>query len=259
MKNPRLSTSTIDRIPETEIETPENDGVYASTHFDYSNDLELIRRLIPTEYNNDTLLFVDLACGNGDLLEVLSEEYPAAAFLGVDKSSIMIENARQNLSHKKNISLLQDDIYNVLIDINTRDLFTSWSIKNPSHIFLTAHSVLHHINNPRRFIQFLDSMPSGHGYYITDLRRPYDEEELQDALIGFWKNFSHISLQQMFENSLRSAFTYNEIRDMYYPYYMPLSDVWEQKIVVGKPISQSMGRQVYNSHLFGLSQKYPEE
>jgi ubiquinone/menaquinone biosynthesis C-methylase UbiE len=89
----------------------------------------VVRFLISSRPNR----VLELCCGSGILLERLSDAFPEAEFIGIDISTNMVERARERLSRKKNVLVLQRDwIYGLPSALNKT--FNVIIVKNALHL-----------------------------------------------------------------------------------------------------------------------------
>lgn len=76
---------------------------------------------------------LELCCGSGLLLESLSEIFPCTEFIGIDISPGMVERARERVSHRNNVLVLQQDwIYG--LSPEWEHAFDMVIVKNALHV-----------------------------------------------------------------------------------------------------------------------------
>ncbi len=76
---------------------------------------------------------LELCCGSGLLMEALSQVLPTASFVGVDISPVMAQRARERLSGRKNVRVLnQDWMYGLESQLDHK--FDVIIVKNALHV-----------------------------------------------------------------------------------------------------------------------------
>lgn len=141
---------------------------------------------------------VDLGCGPGKYLIRLCEEFPNINLIGYDASQPMIELANKNIEQS-----------NLLDRIEIRkSLFNDIEGKFDCVI---SSGTLHHSHNPLEFWQSVKQISTGK-IFVMDLIRP-EKEELVHAIVKHFANDEHPSFRNDFTNSLKAAFTKEEIEE----------------------------------------------
>lgn len=101
----------------------------------------------------------DVGCGPGYLLRVLAQNYPHLHLIGVDISSHIIEKAKRNLAHYRNIGFKVAGSHGLPFADNSLD-------------FVVSTLSLHHWSKPRQAIEeFHRVLKPGGGVLIFDVRR----------------------------------------------------------------------------------------
>jgi trans-aconitate methyltransferase len=134
-------------------------------------DFEIIIRRMPWLYNpilnalhsnaSTDFTLMDVACGDGYLLELISKKFPLLKLMGLDISSYFVKQAKAK--YKFNISRL-----NV------------WNLKKDFDI-VTCNLSLHHFDNPEKLIKHL-LKHTKKVLIVSDQIRPTTEQELESRL-----------------------------------------------------------------------------
>lgn len=135
----------------------------------------------------DSLL--DIGCGPGDLTLEFAKLHPDIPVTGIDTSAEMLALAgeRENLTFKQISVTDVTDRYDRII----------------------SSLALHHFHDPMDFWNSIKRI-NPRDVYIIDLVRPETEEEIQRFING--KPYTP-EFKKDFENSLRAAFTIDEIKE----------------------------------------------
>ena len=144
------------------IESPET--VEAYNRISRWPQFKLLRRLIVREirkYHPEGVM-VDVGCGPGYLVEVMSESFPHLRFIGVDIAEEMIQKAASNPSFKgvgKRVEFRQGDVQKLPFEDNAVD-------------FVVSTLSLHHWSQPNQALQEICRVLKPQGQFlIFDLRR----------------------------------------------------------------------------------------
>lgn len=132
---------------------------------------------------------IDLGCGPGDLTLDMAKLHPTTKVVGVDSSKEMLSLAKT-----------QDNVE-----------FKNMSITDVTEQYdrVISSMTLHHFHNPMDFWNSIKRI-SPKDVYIVDLLRPKSEEDVQELVAA--KECSDL-FKIDFENSLRAAFTIDEIKE----------------------------------------------
>jgi len=195
----------MDRITETELMQGEEQAkAYAFADFSKPHNLfiETFREKfsdIPSGFND---VILDLGCGPCDITRRFAAAYPDSAFHAVDGSANMLKhgaelNEQVNLSHR--IKLIETCL-------------PKPRLPQPFYHAIISNSLLHHLHDPFVLWQTIQqhAKPFAH-VFVMDLIRPVDEQTVK-YLSGEYSSNEPDILKQDFENSLRAAFTLNEVR-----------------------------------------------
>lgn len=149
-------------------------------------------------------LIVDIGCGTGTLAFSLLDEFPNLKIKGFDGSPAMIDYAERTIKEKS-----LEDSYSVECKM-IEDIEPIPECKT-----IISLGVLHHFADPIVFWKSLDRIsPPGSVWMILDIHRAKDENEINEIIevvSGTNKN-NQLYIDDL-ANSLRAAFTEQEIRD----------------------------------------------
>ena len=140
---------------------------------------------------------LDIGCGTGKMLRSIKGDYEK---YGLDIDKRMIEHARkQDNGTEYEIG----DSNNLPYETGHFDL-------------VMCHSLLHHLKDPRQTISEILRVAKPQGaVFIRDLIRPATESILQRYFLGYLASHYDEQNKRLFENSLRSSFTFDEWRKFY--------------------------------------------
>lgn len=195
----------MDRIVEKELmESEEQAKAYAFADFAVPHDLfiSIFKEKfpdIPSSFNDAIL---DLGCGSCDVTRRFASTYPDAGFHAVDGSVAMLKYAKE-LNEKSGLTTRIK-----LIESNLANLDVP---QNLYHAII-SNSLLHHLHDPSMLWNNIKTLskPFAH-VFVMDLKRPVDEQTVQFLSQEYAENEPDI-LKQDFENSLRAAFTVDEVK-----------------------------------------------
>lgn len=194
----------MDRIPEPELM---NDAAQASAYaladFSTAHNLfvEKFKEKFPKFIFNDIVL--DLGCGPCDVTRRFANAFPDAGFHAVDGAGEMLKHA-QELNDKagltQRIKLIEDIIPNA-------------NLPQPFYHLIISNSLLHHCHDPFSLWDTIKQHAKPYAHvFVMDLIRPTDEATVE-FLVGEYASNAAEVLQVDFKNSLRAAFTLNEVRE----------------------------------------------
>jgi trans-aconitate methyltransferase len=161
----------------------------ANAYFDA--DREAYKYMFKIAYSTAKTLppinIIDVGCGNGDLTKAIAELYDySVPVTGIDTSAEMLAHAPT----AKNLTFKQQSIS----DAGKYDR-------------LISSLALHHFHDPMQFWNGVKNI-APRDIFVIDLLRPNSEERLQELVQN--KECSDC-FRKDFENSLRAAFTLDEI------------------------------------------------
>lgn len=195
----------MDRITEAELMQGEEQAkAYAFADFSTAHNLfiETIQQKftdIPLNFNDVVL---DLGCGPCDITRRFANAYPDVGFHAVDGAFEMLKFAQQ-LNYKTGLS---DRIK--LIEACLPDA----QLPQQHYHIIISNSLLHHLHDPLVLWKTIQqhAKPFAH-VFVMDLIRPLDEQTVKFLSNEYTENEPDI-LKQDFENSLRAAFTLEEVK-----------------------------------------------
>ena len=195
----------IERIAETELMNEEEQAkAYAFADFSKPHNLfiEIFQKKF-TDLNsgfNDVVL--DLGCGPCDVTRRFANAYPDSGFHAVDGAAEMLKyaadlNEKASLSHR--IKLIETILPNVKLP------------QSFYHVII-SNSLLHHLHDPYVLWEAIQKYAKPYAHvFVMDLIRPVDEQTVDFLSSEYATNEPDI-LKRDFENSLRAAYTTQEVR-----------------------------------------------
>lgn len=187
------------RIPENEImESKIQAEAYAAADFSEANNIFI------TNFNKSSTIeqkhhILDVGCGDGEIPIMIAKEN-SCKITAIDGSSEMLNQFRIKLK-AHNISTIE-----CINSIFNKDLFSQHSFD-----YIISNSVLHHVSNPHTFWDSLIHLTKTNGkIFVMDLLRPSTKKQMDDIVIKY--GGSNNILLQDFSNSLRAAYTINEVK-----------------------------------------------
>lgn len=130
---------------------------------------------------------LDIGCGPGDITKIFADIHPDTPITGIDTSSEMLALAQE----RDNLKFKQVSITDI----------------NEHYDRVISSLALHHFTDPMEFWNGVKQV-NPRDVYIVDLIRPDTEERVEELVNE--KSYS-TEFKKDFENSLRSAFTIEEI------------------------------------------------
>jgi SAM-dependent methyltransferase len=194
-----------ERIPEPELmDDAAQVDAYASADWSESHD-RLMRQILdhfPRE--SITGLFLNLGCGSGDDTFRFLRDYPDTRVTAIDGAARMVERAERDL-HERYPQFLGRVEFHVAY-------IPSADIPVNDYAGVISNSLLHHFHDPGAFWTAVrqHSRP-GSRIFVGDLRRP-DSLPAVDGLIDLYAAEAPEVLKEDFRNSLRAAFTVEEVQ-----------------------------------------------
>lgn len=195
----------MDRIPESELMNEEEQAkAYAFADFSQAHNLfvEKFQEKFPSLNSSFNDVILDIGCGPCDVTRRFAKAYPDAGFHALDGAAAMLKHAEE-LNEKEGltnrIKLIEDCIPEVILP-------------QPFYHVIISNSLLHHLHNPFALWQTIQQHAKPYAHvFVMDLIRPIDEHTVKFLSDENINNEPDI-LKQDFENSLRAAFTLNEVR-----------------------------------------------
>jgi len=185
------------RIPETEVM---NDPASVDGYTLATETGGLANHFMPfLKSNSAPLMIADIGCGNVGYASQIEQIYPNASFFGYDASALMLEKAQQFVSPNR-YTLTQVSPSDAEIPDNTFDIVIS-------------SLLLHQYLNPSVMWGTIKRIgKTGSSFFIFDLLRVEDEAICNDIVQNFAPAISTAEFQKDYFNTLRAAFTVEEIQ-----------------------------------------------
>ena len=141
---------------------------------------------------------VDLGCGPGNITFLLAEKYPEARVLGLDGAQAML-----GLAEERRLSE----------QVRFQEALLPSTELEGGHTAVISNSLLHHLHDPQGLWQSVRQLGApGAVVVIHDLRRPSNDQDL-DELVERYAAEAPPILRRDYSQSLRAAFTLQEVRD----------------------------------------------
>jgi SAM-dependent methyltransferase len=196
---------TLERLPEPELmDDPAQVDAYASADWSESHD-RLMRQILdyfPAE--SMTGLFLNLGCGAGDDTFRFLRDFPHTRVTAIDGAPRMIERAQEELRVR-------------FPEFRQRVEFRVAYIPSPDipandYAGIVSNSLLHHFHDPDLFwVAVREHARPDSRIFVADLRRPASLAAV-DALVDEYAAGAPEVLRADFRNSLRAAFTLEEVQ-----------------------------------------------
>ena len=196
----------LNRLPEPELmDDAEQVDAYASADWSESHDrlMQQIQVFFPRESMQG--MFLNLGCGPGDDTFRFLRDFPQARVTAVDGAPRMIARARRDLEER--FPQFRQRVEFHLAYIPSAD------IPKQEYAGIISNSLLHHFHVPDLFWAAVrEHAHPGSRIFVADLRRPASLEAVDDLIDEYAGEAPEI-LREDFRNSLRAAFTPEEVRD----------------------------------------------
>ena len=191
----------MEREPESELmDQPDQADAYASADSDHLTQY-FTGRLFELVTTRESLNVIDLGTGPASIPIAIALERPNWRITAVDGSAAMLAIARQRIDEAN----LADRVATHLADVKATAL--------PAHSFdlILSSSVLHHIPEPAAFWEEVKRLARRDAtLFLRDLRRPATVHEVNQLVYEHSREDAEV-LQREFHNSLRSAFSIDEV------------------------------------------------
>ena len=186
------------------MNAPEQVAAYAGADFSVSHDriIKQIPVCFPEMDFSGTVL--NLGCGSGDDSFRFLYRFPASKMIAVDGAPAMISRAEADLrSHHVS---LEGRVKFIVAYI------PSEQIPQRPYVGVISNSLLHHMHDPLAFWSaVVQHACAGSTIFVADLRRPFSIDAV-DTLVDTYAAEAPAVLRADFRNSLRAAFTAEEVR-----------------------------------------------
>lgn len=193
----------MDRTLEPELMNEEAQAkAYAYADFSEPHDLFLdkFQEKFPDFSFNDVML--DLGCGPCDVTRRFAVAYPDASFHAADGAVRMLMYA-EALNEKANLASRIKLIKACLPEVE---------LPQTAYHTIISNSLLHHLHNPFVLWETIQKYAKPYAsVFVMDLMRPSDEATVRYLSDDYVKGEPDV-LKQDFENSLRAAFTIEEVQ-----------------------------------------------
>lgn len=195
----------MDRITEPELMNEEEQvKAYAFANFSEPHDLfvKTFQEKFPDINSSFNDAILDLGCGPCDITRRFAKAYKDALFHAVDGSAQMLKygkefNDKEGLSHR--IKLVETSLPKV-------------ELPQQFYHLIISNSLLHHLHNPITLWETIQQYAKPYAHvFVMDLVRPVDEQTVTFLSNEYAANEPKI-LKSDFENSLRAAFSIEEVR-----------------------------------------------
>jgi SAM-dependent methyltransferase len=193
----------IERVTEPELmDDPRQAWAYAQADFEQPHN-EIIGRFARvfahTDINDDVL---DLGCGPADITVRFARRYPRCHIDAVDGAQAMLNHGRARIEQAG----LSDRIRLLHYVLPACDL------PRAHYATILSNSLLHHLHDPMGlWATVKQAAASAARIFIADLMRP-DSLQAARALVEQYAADEPEILQRDFYNSLRAAFTVDEVK-----------------------------------------------
>lgn len=195
----------LDRVQEPEVmDSPAEVIVYDEMDHSHVNQVFIDDLLAANEIYGEAL---DIGTGTARIPLLLCDRTEEVRVVAVDLSPSMLDVARVNLE-------LSQHLGRVLLDrIDAKEL----PYEDNRFDVVMSNSIVHHIPDPRSmFAEAVRVCKPGGLLFFRDLLRPDTDEEVS-ALVSNYAGDDVEHAQQLFEDSLRAAFTVQEIQEIIEP------------------------------------------
>ena len=181
------------------MDTKEQARSYASADFAGANKLFLDTLQKRIKVTAQTKL-LDIGCGDGEIL-IQIHNMLQCNITALDGSKCMLDELNQKLKIH--------DINDVVV---VNEKLETNSLLNKSFDLIISNSVLHHVKSPSLFWENVIDLTKPGGFIaVMDLFRPETESSLIKTLKTYGGNDP--VLLKDFENSLRAAYTIDEVHE----------------------------------------------
>ncbi len=151
-----------------------------------------------------TGLILDAGTGTARIPILICQQRPECKIIGIDLSKNMLMVGEKNIKQAG----LENQIKLELVDAK--------NMPYPESYFdaVISNTIIHHLPDPKPFLQSVKKvLKSGGGIFLRDLIRPENNAKVEE-LIKQYAYCYNKHQQQLFENSLKAAFTVDEVREM---------------------------------------------
>ena len=190
------------RVLEPELMSDKQQAIaYANANFEepHNHFLELLKYSIEKKstFSGDV---IDLGTGAADIAIRLANSYPTFNIDAIDGSIAMLEEAKKAINRanlRSRIKLIHASIQKI-------------GPMEKEYAIVMSNSLLHHLHDPMVLWKLIKKVKGTPIIIIMDLMRPKNTKEVDELVYKYARGEPEI-LQRDFRNSLRAAFTPEEI------------------------------------------------
>ena len=190
------------RVLEPELMSDKQQAIaYANANFEepHNHFLELLKYSIEKKstFSGDV---IDLGTGAADIAIRLANSYPSFNIDAIDGSIAMLEEAKKAINRanlRSRIKLIHASIQKI-------------GAMEKEYAIVMSNSLLHHLHDPMVLWKLIKKVKGTPIIIIMDLMRPKNTKEVDELVYKYARSEPEI-LQRDFRNSLRAAFTPEEI------------------------------------------------
>lgn len=178
--------------------------VYANADFEepHNNFIDLLKLSLGNNFEKrSNTIGIDLGTGAADIAIKLALKFPSIKIDAVDGSIAMLDEAKKAISRFG----LSDRIY--LINSPIQEI----SLAKKDYSIIFSNSLLHHLHDPFVLWKLIKNAKGNPKVFIMDLIRPKNSKQVEELTNQYAENEPEI-LRRDFKNSLKAAFTIDEVK-----------------------------------------------
>jgi len=177
---------------------------YANADFEepHNNFIDLLKLSLGNNFEKrSNTIGIDLGTGAADIAIKLALKFPSIKIDAVDGSIAMLDEAKKAISRFG----LSDRIY--LINSPIQEI----SLAEKDYSIIFSNSLLHHLHDPFVLWKLIKNAKGNPKVFIMDLIRPKNSKQVEELTNQYAENEPEI-LRRDFKNSLKAAFTIDEVK-----------------------------------------------
>ena len=177
---------------------------YANADFEepHNNFIDLLKLSLGDNFEKrSNTIGIDLGTGAADIAIKLALKFPSIKIDAVDGSIAMLDEAKKAISRFG----LSDRIY--LINSPIQEI----SLAEKDYSIIFSNSLLHHLHDPFVLWKLIKNAKGNPKVFIMDLIRPKNSNQVEELTNQYAENEPEI-LRRDFKNSLKAAFTIDEVK-----------------------------------------------
>ncbi|MAJ90797.1 MAG: SAM-dependent methyltransferase [Legionellales bacterium] len=177
---------------------------YANADFEepHNNFIDLLKLSLGNNFEKrSNTIGIDLGTGAADIAIKLALKFPSIKIDAVDGSIAMLDEAKKAISRFG----LSDRIY--LINSPIQEI----SLAKKDYSIIFSNSLLHHLHDPFVLWKLIKNAKGNPKVFIMDLIRPKNSKQVEELTNQYAENEPEI-LRRDFKNSLKAAFTIDEVK-----------------------------------------------